>query len=164
MNIKTCVNNAVEETAYVRPTHVSINVLINRDLEIEADVLWINVLLQNLIANAYDHIPIGRQGRVLITAKEVDEMVLISIEDNGEGVLKENLERIFEAGFTTKRRNFTRLTGIGLFFCRGIARDHGGTLTASSEIGEWTRFDLHLPIKSRLKLGESRMAAEKISE
>ena len=67
---------------------------------------------------------------------------VISITDNGKGILPEALERIFVPFFTTKSSG----SGIGLSICKQIVTLHGGTITVSSEPGGSTTFRVMLPI------------------
>lgn len=66
---------------------------------------------------------------------------IISITDNGKGILPEVMERIFVPFFTTK----TNGSGIGLSICKQIVTLHGGTITASSKPGDKTTFSVVLP-------------------
>ena len=66
---------------------------------------------------------------------------IISITDNGKGILPEVLNRIFVPFFTTK----TSGSGIGLSICKQIVTLHGGTITASSQPDEKTTFNVVLP-------------------
>ena len=66
---------------------------------------------------------------------------IISITDNGKGILPEVMERIFVPFFTTK----TSGSGIGLSICKQIVTLHGGTITASSKLGDKTTFSVVLP-------------------
>lgn len=66
---------------------------------------------------------------------------IISITDNGKGILPEVMERIFVPFFTTK----TSGSGIGLSICKQIVTLHGGTITASSKPGDKTTFSVVLP-------------------
>jgi PAS domain S-box-containing protein len=76
--------------------------------------------------------------------KHLPEAVRISIIDNGVGILPENLRRIFEHGFTTRRNGH----GFGLHSGALTAKELGGSLTASSEgAGRGARFDLQLPFE-----------------
>jgi signal transduction histidine kinase len=68
--------------------------------------------------------------------------VKIEITDNGSGIPAELRERIFEPFFTTKPEGH----GLGLSFARQILKNHGGTLTYTSEVGKGTRFVAVLPI------------------
>jgi signal transduction histidine kinase len=60
-------------------------------------------------------------------------------------------ERIFEPFFTTKPRD--KGTGLGLSISRGIVKDHGGELSVESAVGEFTRFQLDLPVDNGWELG-----------
>ena len=66
---------------------------------------------------------------------------IISITDNGKGILPEVMERIFVPFFTTK----TSGSGIGLSICKQIVTLYGGTITASSKPGDKTTFSVVLP-------------------
>jgi len=72
------------------------------------------------------------------------EHLLAVVSDNGPGIEPTVLERIFDPFFTTKR--LTGGTGLGLSVSLGIAESHGGSLTATSELGHGATFTLRLPI------------------
>lgn len=102
-------------------------------------------ILVNLISNA-NHAMYGRDGEVprLTLGAELtgQNQVRISVSDQGEGIAQENLARIFNHGFTTRRRGH----GFGLHSCAMAARQMGGTLTASSPgPGRGATFVLELP-------------------
>jgi signal transduction histidine kinase len=70
---------------------------------------------------------------------------LISVEDDGDGIAPENLDRIFAHGFTTRKEGH----GFGLHSCALAAKAMGGTLTAHSDgIGRGARFALNLPLST----------------
>jgi signal transduction histidine kinase len=69
--------------------------------------------------------------------------VRVEFYDNGVGVRREDLERVFDPFFTTRRD--TGGTGLGLSISFGIVREHGGTIRAESERGEFARFVVELP-------------------
>jgi len=66
----------------------------------------------------------------------------LAVADSGSGIAPENLERIFEAGFTTRSGS----PGLGLAVCRKIMEQHRGTIQASSRPGHGTTFTLELPL------------------
>ena len=72
------------------------------------------------------------------------DTVSLAVEDDGVGIPDRDLERIFEPFFTTKPAG--KGTGLGLFVALGIARKHGGTLTAGRRPGRGTRLQLMLPV------------------
>jgi PAS domain S-box-containing protein len=95
----------------------------------------------NLIANARQAMPDG--GTVHVHVRRSGDKVLAVVADDGPGIEPAILERIFEPFFTTKR--LTGGTGLGLSVSLGIAESHGGTLTATSEVGRGASFTLCLP-------------------
>ncbi len=75
----------------------------------------------------------------------------ISITDQGVGIPQENLAKIFDPYFTTKRMASQRGTGFGLAICYSIMRKHDGTITVESENGKWGHFShlsARLPVMS----------------
>jgi signal transduction histidine kinase len=69
--------------------------------------------------------------------------IWITFEDNGAGILPENMERVFDPFFTTK--DVGEGSGLGLAVSYGIIKDHGGEIRAESEPGKFTRFIIELP-------------------
>ncbi len=73
-------------------------------------------------------------------------MVHVQISDTGGGIPKENLDRIFDPGFTTKGVGVG--TGLGLAITFKIVQDHKGSIDATSVVGEGSTFTVKLPIDS----------------
>ena len=71
-------------------------------------------------------------------------VVRLEFYDNGTGINRKDIPRVFDPFFTTRRDSGG--TGLGLSISFGIVRDHGGTITVSSEEGRYTRFQVELPI------------------
>lgn len=99
-------------------------------LELTVDVELIEQVLINLIKNAFHAMNGQKDGLVTISAKISERgRIGIFVKDNGPGILKDVLDKIFIPFFTTK----TEGSGIGLSLSRQIVRMHGGTLTAYSD-------------------------------
>jgi PAS domain S-box-containing protein len=100
----------------------------------------------NLLDNALQHTAPGGQIGVVIKSTNGDtreaSTVHIEFSDTGTGIAACNLSRIFEPFFTTR----TAGTGLGLAIVRKTIHDHGGTITARSEIGKGTAFIIELPV------------------
>ncbi|HZQ81343.1 MAG TPA: ATP-binding protein [Gaiellaceae bacterium] len=96
----------------------------------------------NLIGNARQAMPNG--GTVQVDVRRERDHVVASVSDDGPGIEPYVLDRIFEPFYTTKRHNGG--TGLGLSVSLGIAEAHGGSLTASSELGRGSTFTLRLPV------------------
>lgn len=92
--------------------------------------------LTNLLENAMDagaaHVRLSVQGDA--------EQIEFKVEDNGCGMPREVLDRVFEPFFTTRIEG----TGLGLAIARGVARAHGGGIEADSSPGQGTRFLMHM--------------------
>jgi len=99
-------------------------------------------IILNLIANARQAMPNG--GTVRVHVHREGDFVCADVEDDGQGIDPQAIERIFEPFFTTKRS--TGGTGLGLSVSIGIAEAHGGSLTAASELGQGATFSLRLPV------------------
>jgi signal transduction histidine kinase len=103
-----------------------------------ADRHRLEQVLLNLVLNALRVMPDGGRveigGRVL--ANEDSEVAEISVSDTGPGLRADQLEKIFEAGFSTRAGS----PGLGLTVCRKIVQQHGGTLWAENRAAGGARF------------------------
>lgn len=109
------------------------------DLTILADKTMIEQVLINLVKNAIQSFE--DQSEKLITIRgfvSEKSRPIISVKDNGSGIDPEALDKIFIPFFTTKKTG----SGIGLSLSRQIMRQHQGTLTAKSTVGQGTEFSL----------------------
>ena len=96
----------------------------------------------NLLVNAAQ--AIEGQGIIVVSTRREDNWAVVEIADNGSGIAPENLERIFEAFYTTKEVG--KGTGLGLSICHDILQKHQGTISVTSNVGEGTCFTIKLPI------------------
>jgi signal transduction histidine kinase len=111
-------------------------------VRVEASVLGQIVL--NLVLNAAQAIEHAgmRDRQIRVTVTSSASHGLLSVADDGPGIDPANLERVFQAYFTTKPSG----SGIGLSLVRDMARRAGGQITVHSEPGVQTRFELELPL------------------
>ena len=103
----------------------------------------LNQVFMNLIVNAGQ--AIEEEGDIWIKtwADQAKDKVYIQIKDNGHGIRKENINKIFDPGFTTKGVGVG--TGLGLSICYKIIEKHQGKLEVESEANEGTTFTIELP-------------------
>ena len=102
-------------------------------------------VLLNIVQNAIDAMDtvMDRPRTLRVrTGSRARGQVVLSIEDSGVGIARERLSNLFDAFVTTKARG----TGLGLGICRMIIDRHEGQLSASSEVGKGTRFEITLPV------------------
>jgi CheY-like chemotaxis protein len=121
---------------------------------VEVDINQIGQAIYNVVMNSREAMPEG--GLLEVCAENVssaDDLthlrrgnyVKISIIDHGKGIPKENLEKIFNPYFSTKKMGNKKGTGLGLSICHSIIKKHGGNVTVASEPGKGTTLHLYLP-------------------
>jgi signal transduction histidine kinase len=126
------------------PATISISTKLEKVPLILADPTQVHQVIINVVANA-GHAIGEKFGEISITmapAKSGDA-VQITISDDGCGMPREVLDRIYEPFFTTK--SVGKGTGLGMSVVHGIVTSHGGTIDAKSELGKGTVFTLRLP-------------------
>ncbi len=124
-------------------------IVITRDIPqdslVHGDEAAIVGVLINLFSNAALALrKINREHPAIhISAAWRDDRLCVVVRDNGPGIAPENLSRVFEPFFTT--RAVGQGLGLGLSISYGVIARHGGTLSAESELGAWTRMVFDLP-------------------
>jgi signal transduction histidine kinase len=109
---------------------------------LQADPERIDVVLDNLLGNAVRHTPPG--GRVEVRVRRTGEGARFEVEDTGEGIPAQYLDRIFDRFFQVpgaKRGG----VGLGLYISREVVRAHGGEMGVASEVGKGSTFWFTLP-------------------
>ena len=106
----------------------------------------------NLFLNARDAMPKG--GWLTIVTSEDRDGAVVEIGDTGSGIPPEQLSRIYDPFFTTKE--IGKGTGLGLSITYGIVREHGGTITCDSQVGQGTRFSIRLPLAAASRAAQAR--------
>ncbi|MEG1361456.1 MAG: ATP-binding protein, partial [Lachnospiraceae bacterium] len=106
--------------------------------------LIIQVII-NIIDNAIKYTPIDSE--IIIRTKKKEDMVLVSIADNGEGISDDAKSKIFDMFYTTNDHiaDSHRSLGLGLALCKSIITAHGGTITVLNNIPTGTVFQFTLP-------------------
>ncbi|MFH2045221.1 MAG: HAMP domain-containing sensor histidine kinase [Pseudomonadota bacterium] len=130
------------------PSGIEIQKDIPKDLVIDIDTQRIQEVFLNLIINAVQAIE-SLSGLIKISAQPDHGagMAVITFEDTGVGIPEENFDMIFDPFFTTKEVGVG--TGLGLSIVYGIIQQHKGLVSVESEVGEGTRFIIHLPLHQR---------------
>lgn len=109
--------------------------------EVWCDWDLVQAAVVNLMRNAKEATPSG--GQIFVSTMREQDFVVINVTDTGEGIDLQQIDRVLEPYFSTKKGG----TGLGLPTARRVAEDHGGTLTMQSEPGKGTQFSLRLPIR-----------------
>jgi PAS domain S-box-containing protein len=127
---------------------IRVEIDLERDLPfVRADGSRLRQVVVNLISNAHHALKAkpqesGEQRLFKIIARRNGKNVRVEFYDNGTGIKREDLSKVFDPFFTTRRE--TGGTGLGLSVSFGIIRDFGGTIKVESEEGKYTRFIIEL--------------------
>lgn len=112
---------------------------------VEVDEDKMTQVLYNIISNALKYSPEG--GQVTFSIKEEDEKIVVSISDEGVGIPKENIGKIFDRFYRVDKARTRKLggTGLGLAIAKEMVNVHGGMIWAVSEEGKGTKISFSLP-------------------
>ncbi len=112
---------------------------------VEVDEDKMTQVLYNIISNALKYSPEG--GQVTFSIKEEDEKIVVSISDEGVGIPKENIGKIFDRFYRVDKARTRKLggTGLGLAIAKEMVNVHGGMIWAVSEEGKGTEISFSLP-------------------
>ena len=116
---------------------------------IQGDRNSLKQVFLNLIKNASQAIEV--KGKIEVSTRWITEHKLkgqkaisVEIEDNGNGIARESLEKIFSPFYTTRKEG----SGLGLFLAYQIIAKHGGAVLVESELGKGTVFKVYLPVST----------------
>ena len=116
--------------------------------EIHCSPRELNQLFMNLLLNATESMEESGHGQIRIRTWTDGDRVNVEIADNGRGIPDEDIDKIFDPGFTTKGVKVG--TGLGLPICYQIVQAHQGAIDVSNRAGEGTRFTVSLPVRLRV--------------
>ncbi len=158
------VQTILEEVHKLTRATISSNIEIVMDIQqncgaILGDSTQIHQIAMNLITNAYHAIEAANtKGKIMVMLKQVSgvkhgiekihlhngKCLLLAVSDNGSGIKKNIMEKLFEPYFTTKEEG--KGTGLGLAVVFGIIKEHGGDIIVQSKENEGTSFNIYLPL------------------
>ena len=110
---------------------------------VRADERWLHQVVTNLLSNALKFTPAG--GTVTIRTRQDGARAVLEVEDTGIGIPADELPHVFDRFWRGRAAAQTSGSGIGLSVAAELTRAHGGTLTAASQPGEWTRLTVTMP-------------------
>lgn len=105
----------------------------------------INQVIMNILINAIHALQTRQGAEITIKTQSNADSIILSIKDNGSGMKKETIDKLFTPFFTTKKGGLG--SGLGLFISYNIIKEHNGNITVTSEPGKGTEFTITLPIK-----------------
>ena len=134
---------------FVEPENESVGIRQHADLVhglpmVLVDEIQLKQAVLNLLVNARQAMESG--GELIVRTQRVGNNVRLSITDTGCGMSAEELEKCFDVFWSTKSRG----TGLGLASAKRIVEEHGGSMTAVSELGTGTSISIQLPLAVEL--------------
>lgn len=122
-------------------------------LEVFGDLVQLTRLFTNLISNALRYTL--EQGLIEIQTHREDSQILVNVRDTGVGMAPDHLEHIFDRFWRADRsRSQGSGFGLGLAIAQGIAQNHGGSITVTSQLSIGSCFTVRLPVNGSSKIGE----------
>lgn len=116
---------------------------------VNADEVHFSNLVNNLIDNAVKYAKENAPLRLKITTQSNDKNIVIRVEDNGIGMNKETVKRVFERFYRAHTGNIHNVKGfgLGLSYVKTMVHAHNGTITVDSTLGKGSIFTMTLPLK-----------------
>ena len=140
-NIKESISYVIrvmEKPAVEQGVHIQ--AIYSKDIpSITCDEKRLKQVFFNLIKNAIEAMPVG--GNITVKVL-VEDVIIIQIKDEGCGIPKDKIPKLYEAFYTTKETG----TGLGLVVTEKIIKDHNGKMSFESEVGVGTTVEIMLPI------------------
>ncbi len=114
--------------------------------EVYADPDRMEEVLTNLVDNAIKYSPKG--GKIAITGRSDKDHVKVAVSDEGMGIPRRELDRVFERFHRGDGSHVHKVRGmgLGLYICKSIVEAHGGKIEVTSEVGKGSQFVLTLPV------------------
>ena len=126
--------------------NINIENNVDTSIKVYVDTNMINSVIQNLITNAIKFTKPG--GKIVLNSEKNNDFVEVTVKDNGIGMNKEILSRLFkiEAQFSTKGTNEEMGSGLGLILCKEFVEKNGGNISVESVEKEGTVFRFTMPL------------------
>jgi two-component system, OmpR family, phosphate regulon sensor histidine kinase PhoR len=116
---------------------------------INADKTHLTNIIFNLIDNAIKYTK-DANPKIVITTKDGENGIIVSIQDNGIGISKENQKKIFDKFYRVPTGNVHNVKGfgLGLSYVQTVINKHNGTINVYSELGKGSTFTIYMPYKN----------------
>ena len=107
--------------------------------------LHFDQIFSNLLKNAYDAVEKSEKKKITVKTLQKADMICFYIKDSGTGIRPEDMEKIFETGFSTKESG--KGTGLGLVITKQMVNSYKGKIKVESEFGKGAAFLVCFPAK-----------------
>ena len=148
MNIHEVVNEAVSNLAPLieeRKARIILD-LYAEDPFLMANKDYLTIVIINLLDNAVKY---SKQPEIKVTTKRTEDKMILSVRDNGIGIEKKQLKKVFKKFFRIRKEDTytSKGFGLGLSFVKKIVAAHGGKIKVESNLGKGSNFTIELPLE-----------------
>lgn len=138
IDFSSCIKTVCEDLSVIPEKNITLCEDIEPGITVFGNVSLLTRLTSNLISNAYRY---GKEdGHIWVSLKKVCDKAVLSVKDDGIGIKKEDIEKIFERFYQVDSSRSTIGTGLGLSMVKEIAIFHGGDISVESKINEGSEF------------------------
>jgi two-component system, sensor histidine kinase and response regulator len=133
-----------------RQKSITIEMNLPQKYSVCCDKEMIATVIRNLISNAIKFSMPG--GKITVTLTESENECLVSVQDNGVGIPKDRIDKLFriDESYSTEGTQQEQGTGLGLILCKEFVEKHGGTISVKSEKGKGSDFVFTIPVREKL--------------
>jgi signal transduction histidine kinase len=116
----------------LKQNKINVENMVNEKISVQADRLRLGELLNNLVSNAVKYTP-NENGTITIGAVKDKDLITVSVKDNGIGMTREQIDRVFDEFYRADKSMSERdSTGLGLSIAKRIVEKHGGKIWVDS--------------------------------
>lgn len=147
VSVNGCVRRAIEsQNVYLDQANIHVESLLEpSDPQVSGDAARLEQVFCNLLSNARDELcQLDSHRRLSVRTRLAGNMVVVEFQDNGRGIPRSALKKVFEPFYTTKEPG--KGTGLGLSICHGLVVEHGGRIYARNNGGAGVTFVAELPL------------------
>jgi len=140
-------NTVNEEKKIFIKNRIIPRIEINEDIEVYSDVKWIKFVLDQLIINGVKYSK-GTGKELIIKALENGKEIKLSVIDEGIGIPRKDIKRVFDLFFTGENgRRYGESTGMGLYISKEVCKNLGHEMEIESTVNEGTKVKIKFRIK-----------------
>lgn len=147
--VLTDVNRHIDSTLNLLSSEIKSNISIVKDYgdipQLRCHPGKINQVCMNILVNAIHALQSRPDSSIIIKTESANDVLTMSIKDNGPGMTKDVLDKLFTPFMTTKAAGMG--SGLGLFLSSNIIKEHRGKIKVVSELGKGTEFVITIPIQ-----------------
>lgn len=144
LKLQEAINNELQVIQGFKAKNIELENKVDSLNKVYADINMLRLVVRNLVNNAIKFT--NQKGKIEILSEDMGDFVCISVKDNGVGISKENLSKIFntEKTFTTPGTELEKGTGLGLSLCKEFVEMNGGKIWVESKEGNGSTFKFTL--------------------